>query len=252
MNKLTKKLFVSALSAVMAFSTMTISASAATKISVPKSVTVYTNSSASISIPGLGTAKNKITKSSIKSSNNNVAEPSALTTNVNTYSYKSEPLTKGGSPYSSSSNSNSQSIELWTKKPGTATVSFKIGSKSYKTKVTILKYANPIKSIVLTGANGNKNFASKTKSSSYGSVKLAKKTQSKAWLTVTAASGWKISYANIGSENGNNAIHYYSSPNKPVSSLTMGAGTIKKGGYISVTLINTKTNANLNVYYDLT
>lgn len=249
MKKLTRKLIISMLSAAMAFSAMTISASAA--VNVPKSVTVYANSSSNISIQGLGTAKNKITKSSIKSSNTNVAQPTALTTNVSTYSYKSEPLTKGGRGYSDSSSSNSQSIELWTNKTGTANVSFKIGSKSYSTKVTVLKYTNPIKSITLTGANGGKSFAGLTKQMSNASVTLSKKTLTKSWLTVVPASGWKIMNVSVSSSRGSDPQYYSFNSNKPASKAVLGVGSVQKGGYINISLLNTKNNASMYIYYDL-
>ena len=87
----------------------------------------------------------------------------------------------------------SYSATLRVSAAGTATVSYKIGSKTYKTTIKVLNYVNPVKSITLTGVNGGKTFASLTKSAVYPSKSLTLKSNPKtSALKITPASGWKI------------------------------------------------------------
>ena len=130
-------------------------------ISVPKSQTVYLtskNGTSSVSIPVNGlTKKQKITKSSVKSSNTSVMAPSSLDRNTNEYT--TQYINNKSKDYSSSYVSSS--IYFDAKKAGTSTITFKVGSKSYKSKVTVKKYVNPATTIIIPGVNSGKNIASR-------------------------------------------------------------------------------------------
>lgn len=161
-------------------------------ISAPKSITVYqsdksTQSSITFSVSGLS-AKQSIAKSSIKSSNKTVAAPSYLDHYTN--NYKTEYF-NGQKAYSGSY--KNADLSFTSKKTGTSTISYKIGSKTYKTKVIVKKYVNPLKSINLFGIKNGKttNLAGLLKSANNASVKL-NATKKKQTIKAAAASGWKI------------------------------------------------------------
>ena len=84
------------------------------------------------------------------------------------------------------------------KKAGTATVSFKCQGKTYKIKVTVKKYVNPVKSVKIgtTTVSG-----SRFKSSSETSLSYAKFAGKKIKTAVTLAKGWKLQELYIYSGN---------------------------------------------------
>ena len=75
------------------------------------------------------------------------------------------------------------------KKAGTATVSFKCQGKTYKIKVTVKKYVNPVKSVKIGATTVP---GSRFKSSSETSLSYAKFAGKKVKTTVTLAKGWKL------------------------------------------------------------
>lgn len=83
----------------------------------------------------------------------------------------------------------SYSISLTPKKAGTATVSLKYKGKTYKTKVTVKKYVNPIKTVKLgtTVISG-----SKFKTASEINLSYAKFAGRNLKTNVQLASGWKL------------------------------------------------------------
>lgn len=84
------------------------------------------------------------------------------------------------------------------KKAGTATVSFKCQGKTYKIKVTVKKYVNPVKSVKIGATTVS---GSKFKSSSETSLSYAKFAGKKVKTTVTLAKGWKLGELYIYSGN---------------------------------------------------
>lgn len=232
------------------------SSTAFAAISVPKSQTVYLRSKyergisytgiVGIAVDGM-TKKQKITKSSVKSSNTSVIAPTSMYRSASDYSYQY---------FDNSGNDSSRSsaysyIDLQAKKPGTATVSFKIGSKTYKTKVTVKNYVNPAATIKIPGVNSGKNIASKFNSDTYESGKQTKTAKS-GKIRVKAASGWKLVrvYIDDNKLNGH-GISYWSS--KGVSSVSLPiAFALKAKGkyYYSFTFQNTKNKAELTLTYN--
>lgn len=220
-------------------------------ISVPKSQTIYLtrkNGTSSVSIPVNGlTKKQKITKSSVKSSNTSVLAPSSL--NRNTNEYTTQYINNKSKDYSSSYVSSS--IYFDAKKAGTSTITFKVGSKSYKSKVTVKKYVNPATTIIIPGVNSGKNIASKFNSDSYKSGKHTKTAKS-GKIRVKAAKGWKLVRVFIDDNKLNGqGISYWSS--KGVSSVSLPiAFALKAKGkyYYSFTFQNTKNKAELTLTYN--
>lgn len=80
-------------------------------------------------------------------------------------------------------------LVLVAKKPGTATVTTKIKSKTYKTKVTVKKYVNPISSVKIGDTTLT---ASKFKSNSNYTLRYSKYANKKVKVTVTLAKGWEL------------------------------------------------------------
>ena len=135
---------------------------------------------------------------------------------------------------------------------GKATVSYKIGSKSYKTTVKVLNYVNPVKSITLKGVNGSKSFASLTKEAAYTSksLKLTADTKS-AVLKVSPTKGWKITRATFEDETDGISRSIYSYNGKGMSSVSLSCGNLKASHtyWISVQFRNSSNGATLSVQY---
>lgn len=233
---------ISALFMAMMLVVTMIPAVAQAAVSAPTSTTVYlsgkTGSSyVNISVSGL-TSKQSIAKSSVKSSKTSVL---ALDSITNGSSSSKTQYWNGGKTNSSSS--RYVNINLMAKKAGTSTVSYKVGSKTYKTKVTVKSYVNPIKTLKISGVkNGSStNLASKFKTSNRNNGKLSS-SSSNGTVKVTAASGWKITYIDVYSEK-TGIVRGLNAYGTPVSSATLYTGALKKGNNYSVYigLKNTKT-----------
>lgn len=88
-------------------------------------------------------------------------------------------------------NGNVYSTEImaYTKKAGTATVSFKAGGKNYKVKVTVKSYSNPVSYIKV---GNTKLSAAKFKKTNVANLKYSKFSNKKCKITVKPAKGWKL------------------------------------------------------------
>lgn len=144
-------------------------------------------------------------------------------------------------------------VALKVSKAGTASVSYKIGSKSYKIKVKILAYQNPAKSVILTGVNGGKSIASLTKNSRTASKSMALKAkQTGAKLTVKPVSGWKIKSLMISDET-DDIEKYVGNYGKGFSSAQISWGTllVSHKYVISARFRNTSNGATLTCEYSI-
>ena len=99
---------------------------------------------------------------------------------------------------SKSTYGTSQTILAVPKKAGTAIVSFKSQGKTYKIKVTVKKYVNPVKSVKIGATTVP---GSRFKSSSETGLSYAKFAGKKVKTTVTLAKGWKLDKLYIYSGN---------------------------------------------------
>ena len=145
-------------------------------------------------------------------------------------------------------------INYKIKKAGTATISYKIGKKTYKTKITAKKYVNPCASIKLPGVNGGKDFASSFANASYNSstMTISKSIKTFPKLTVKAKSGWQISsiYVAYWGNDNNRDSHYIDySFEAGATSKTVYVGPMKKGKryYLSVSFTNKKDGGSISV-----
>ena len=236
MKKLFKLFGMTALATVLA---ALVATPAFAAVDYEKTVTRYLSSTdgdgyAYIYVYGL-TKSQTIKKSSVKVSNNKVVADT-----LGHYASVYKKLSKNGY----TGKSYSAGIELTLKKAGTSTVSFKIGSKTYETKVTALKYVNPVKSLTITGVKSGKNLASGFKTSAYANGKAGNK---KGKIAVTAASGWKVTSIYYSNNKTNQSWDH---------SLYAAKGTLNipakiGAGYVRVSLTNTKTGGSLDVSYSL-
>jgi len=210
----------------------------AASMTYDKKVTVYlldkSGKSSGYNYDGIGVENpsKSIKLSSLKSSRSSVATVTGVD-NYGDYSY----------------------IEFKAKKPGTTTITFKVGSKKYTSKVTVKNYTNPAKTVKISGVSKGKNIASKTKKKTYAyNLKLSKTTK-KAKLKVKAKSGWKLMdvfvYDNTKSTPKTVVEKFYD--NGTTKQKTLSLGTLKKSHVYSVyfTFKNKKNGCYQSLDYDI-
>ena len=143
------------------------------------------------------------------------------------------------------------------KKAGTATVSFKCQGKTYKIKVTVKKYMNPVKSVKIGATTVP---GSRFKSSSETSLSYAKFAGKKVKTTVTLAKGWKLDklyiYSGNNPANGSMkpAIEYLQKGWMRSESVTNGSKIPVAGGKgfrIMFTAVNSKTGIKERITIEL-
>ena len=128
-----------------------------------------------------------------------------------------------------SSSSTGTFIRFSVKKKGTARITFKVkaGAKtySYKCKVTVWPYSNPVKTLKI----GNRDYASKFKTGRYYTI--GKKFSGKIKLGLKA--GWTLqTIRTYNPQGGANMKTYNKSPSNKI--------TVKKGYLLDIMLYNKK------------
>lgn len=245
MRKLTKKLMGAVLAAAVALTALPVTASAA--VSYSKKQVVYLTPGVSdgwntLYVYGLKKGQT-IKKSSIKSSKKSVLEVSYVQNGTSTYKNYSYTAKKNKT---TSFTDRYAYISYHMKKAGTATISYKIGTKTYKTKVTLKKYTNPLKSITISGVSGGKNIASKVNKSTNASLKMTK-SSSNGSVKISTKSGWKITYASVDVYKHTDKVDSllfsrgYYSYSKPASSVTLKVGSMSKSNryYVNISCQST-------------
>ena len=252
-----KSKFMTKLLATVMAAAVVVTAVPATAMAAPvynKSQVLYMTSSTytsynSISVSNLKKSQT-IEKSSVKSSNEDVAHPYAVGSSTSEYSHRTDYMDKNMKPNQSSSKFYSGSISLKLAKAGKTTVSFKIkGVKgTQKVNIQIKKYTNPVKSLKISGINGD--LKNKTKSSTASSYLKLNKTVSNASVKVTAAKGWKISEVSV-YDTENERYTRINSYNKPFGSGTLYLGKLEKNKkyQVSVEFTNPSDGGSLYCYY---
>lgn len=159
----------------------------------------------------IGNFGDKLTIKNMKSSNKSVVTASAVKEGTLTY------------------------IDFKIKKAGSSVLTFKvkIGNKtfSYKTKVNVRKYTNPLKTCKI----GSRNFIPTF--NMYNSCEVGKKMSGKFKLALK--SGWKlVSIQTYNSETGGNFKSYIKVPSKI---------TLKKNELLKITVRNTKAKYEMDL-----
>ena len=145
-------------------------------------------------------------------------------------------------------------IQLKIVKTGTATVKYKIGTTQYTMKVKIVPYANPVKSITVTGVNNSKSFAAKTKAQSWldNNVSLPlKETTKNAKIAVTAASGWKVSHVSLRDEKTFNTVSYICGTPATTVKLPVGTLNASRNYGMGVEYYNPKSGYTFMIWYKI-
>ena len=170
---------------------------AATKITYNKKVYTYYNPNSNynyayINITGL---KKSQRIKAVKNSDKSVVKIASVDQYY--YSSKGTKVAKDALIYNWSD--GNAVIRLKILRKGKTTVSFKIGSKTYKTKVFCMKFTMPLKSLKITGINKNKNMLKKLQTgganSSYGYFDNA--AVNGARVKVSAQTGWKVTNISV-------------------------------------------------------
>ena len=212
-------------------------------ITYDKTMTVYLTPSRNVGgflyVRGL-TGSQRLKKSDIKSSNPSVAKLGSVdysTYKSNTYGESSTYIDK----YSR--------IMFGCNKPGTSTISFKVGSKTYKSKVTIRKYVNPLSSLTITGINGGKSIHRTFNKENECDYKF-NKTVSNARIRAKARDGWYISALTI-YHSGNRYSTYNIKNDKTISALNLRMPKFGKGYSLQMVLLNKSNGGDLelDVYF---
>ncbi len=235
MKKNIGKVIALAMAAVMTFSVSpALKADAATKNLAAKTVYLeseYSSESISIQADKATTVKN------LKSTNKTAVKPSSYSLSQSTTvdeNGKDKSTSRYGYAYFSAV------------KPGTATVSFTAGSTTYKQKINVKKYVNPLKSVKINKAE----LAGMLKNSAYGASTTAAKTIK---VNATAASGWKIQNISVFNSLNDGYLDAYRSYNKGASkgSLSFSGYNVKQYGSVGISLKNTKDGGEIRVSISL-
>lgn len=246
MKKLSTRFLALALALTVAGTAAPVTANA--QVTAPTKQTLYKTSDYSSSSINISCTKKSetIKKSSVKTSNPKVAKLRSLSRNVENRKYETDYFNKDWKGYTDKSDYYSYSIGLDLLKVGNATISFKVGSKTYKTQVSVKKYVNPLKSLTITGINGGKNLASKFKKTSYAKSAKLKKDLKNVTVKAVPAKGWKINsiyvYDNTDSES-----YSHSNYTKGVKNAFVKVDQIKAANYTNVN-INLVDNTGATLY----
>jgi len=132
-------------------------------------------------------------------------------------------------------------------RPGRSTVSVKVDGKTYKSKLKVEQYVNPVKSFVITGISG-KNLKSQFRTSGSAVGTLASNAKA-GQARLTVANGWIVrKIAFIGAED--TITHQRRAATTTVK---LPIPAMKKGQYyvISATLQNAATGGVIDIMYML-
>jgi len=259
MKKAVKKLFVMAMAVTVAATSLPVM-SVEAAVSAPKEYTVYRDTTRdylsyhSLTVTGLKKST-KIYPSSTKSSKKSVLVPSYMEKSSSVYSYESTYYDNdgkvSGKPSKSSSSYYYAYVGFKVKKAGKANLSYKIGSKTFTTKVTAKAYTNPIKTAKIAGIkNGSStNLASKLKKENYTNLKM-KSNKNDAVVQMVANKGWKITNISV-SNYANGTSYSLQNYSNGVSSKKLNIGNVKKTDtlYVEVRAENTTNGAYQYCYF---
>ncbi len=117
----------------------------------------------------------------------------------------------------------SATIYIRPKKAGTTKISYTVGRKTYQTKVKILKYENPLKSLKISGID--RDLASDMDKKITSSVKLKKKAAN-AMLSFALKKGWRCTSFSFTNEKTHQT---YSANYIQAAKQTYYVGNLKKG-----------------------
>ena len=123
--------------------------------------------------------------------------------------------------------------------------------KTYKKKITVKGYTNPVKSLVLTGVS-SKNLKSYFAKNYYNDMNLSKKAKA-GYMKVSAASGWKIKSAWWEDGAAGQQYEFYCFGDNSASSVNLKIPAMKKAGkyYANMRFINTTTGGEQYIHLNI-
>lgn len=232
---------------------MMVSGTASAAIQYPKSQVFYNGGSSSqsdymfgsIIVSGLEPDET-IARNSLQSSSSILQYLySTRSTNIFRYEYIKNPLfTSEDDEY----RSDDVYIGFRFYRPGTSTVRFRIGKRTYTSKVKVLSYTNPLSKVTITGVkNGSStNLAPMLKNHNQTSIRM-QKAQKNAEVAITAAKNWRIRNVSYYSQKTGKST--YVSCNQAGVRLSLGSLAAKCDGWLSITMKNVKTGGIAECYY---
>ena len=252
MNKRCRKIKYLLLMAVLLC--MMVSGTASAAIQYPKSQVFYNGGISSqydymyggISISGLAPDE-MIVRNSVQSSSSILRDLySTRSTSVFRYEYIKNPLFNGED---NEYRDDYAYIGFRVYRPGTSTVRFRIGKRTYTSKVKILSYTNPLSKVTITGVkNGSgTNLAPMLKNHNQTSIRM-QKAQKNAEVAVTAAKNWRIRSVSYYSQKTGKST--YVNCNQAGVRLSLGSLAAKCDGWLSITMKNVKTGGLAECSYN--
>lgn len=116
-------------------------------------------------------------------------------------------------------------VKVACTKPGTGTLTYKVGTKTYKINIVVEPYKNHVKTLTITGLNSGRNLASLTKNQVFPSKNLTlSQTTKSVKAQLTANSGWLVTRMEIYDLTANTSRILIN--NKGASSMTLACGTL--------------------------
>ena len=209
---------------------------------IPQSKTMYLNSrdgkglstTREIAISGIN-SDSKITAP--KSSKPSVLKIDHLTVlNEHTVPYEGEKVEH-----------SSATLFVGLNKPGRSTVSVNVDGETYRTKLKVAQYVNPVKKLVVTGISG-KNLKSLFRTSGSAVGTLASNAKA-GQVVLTAADGWRIRKIGFISLDGTIVIERKTG----VKTYRMSVPAMKKGSVYLITAMieNAATGGFIDTMYML-
>ena len=244
MNKRCRKIKYLLLMAVLLC--MMVSGTASAAIQYPKSQVFYNGGTSpqadymfgSISVSGLAPDET-IARNSLQSSSSILQYLySTRSTNIFRYEYIKNPLfTMEDDEYY---RDDSVYIGFQFYRPGTSTVRFRIGKRTYTSKVKVLSYTNPLSKVTITGVKNGRstNLAPMFKNHNQTAIRM-QKAQKNAEVAITAAKNWRIRNVSYYSQKTGKST--YVSCNQAGVRLSLGSLAAKCDGWLSITMKNVKT-----------
>lgn len=142
-------------------------------------------------------------------------------------------------------------IRVMISKPGSAKLSFAMGSKKYSTQVIVKQYVNPLRSLVIPGVNGGKNVASAFRDDSFA-FRESFPGGKKGVITAQAAEGWKITAISLQTQRDSTELSLYYWKGVKKAYLPLTSPLKKNSGYcVNVYLENTADHGRIDLCYIL-
>ena len=194
----------------------------------------------------LGKFKTGARITDVKSSNKKIVKLTQMRVNQNSYTKYEKKKSSGKGVY--------VDVSGRAYKAGSANITYKLNGKSQKQAVKVLGYVNPVRILTFSGIS-NKNLKSLFDRGNYAYGDTLQKDVGAGFMTLCAASGWKIETLFFEDYSaGEGEVDYtYSSWGEPVSNVKVHLPALKAGVRyrLYANFINTKNKGTRSISYDI-